>query len=68
MGVFLYWILCLAAQAPTTQDLFQQGRYAEAAALLERGDSSRGSRYLLGLSYQQMGVLVNWCGCQKITP
>ena len=57
MGVLLYWILCLATQAPTPQDLFQQGRYAEAAALLERGDSSRGSRYLLGLSYQQMGEL-----------
>jgi len=57
MGLLLYWMLYLAAQAPTPQALFQERRYAEAAALLERGDSSRGGRYLLGLCYQQMGEL-----------
>ena len=57
MGLLLYWMFYLAAQAPTPQTLFQERRYAEAAALLERDDSSRGGRYLLGLCYQQMGEL-----------
>jgi tetratricopeptide (TPR) repeat protein len=52
-----YWILLLFSQSPTPQALFQERRYAEAAALLERQDSSRGGRYLLGLCYQQMGEL-----------
>lgn len=53
----LLWLMLLLAQAPTPQALFQERRYAEAAALLERGDNSRASRYLLGLCYQQMGEL-----------
>ena len=55
--MFLRMVLLLLSQAPapTPQDIFQQGRFAEAAALLERGDSSSGGRYLLWLCYQQMG-------------
>lgn len=50
-------LMLLFAQAPTPQSLFAERRYAEAAVLLERGDASRGNRYLLGLCYQQMGEL-----------
>lgn len=53
----LVWLMLLLAQSPTPQALFQERRFAEAAALLERGDQARGSRYLLGLCYQQMGEL-----------
>ena len=55
--MFLRMVLLLLSQAPapTPQDIFQQGRFAEAAALLERGDFSSGGRYLLWLCYQQMG-------------
>lgn len=52
----LFLLLLLFVQAPTPQDLFQQGRFAEAAALLEK-ESSRPNRYLLGLCYQQLGEL-----------
>ena len=53
----LLWLMLLFAQAPTPQALFQERRYAEAAAALERGDPTREGRYLLGLCYQQMGEL-----------
>lgn len=52
-----YWLLLLFSQAPNPQELFQQGRFPEAAALLEQAPPSRGGRYLLGLCYQQMGEL-----------
>jgi tetratricopeptide (TPR) repeat protein len=51
-----FLLLLLLAQAPTPQALFEQRRYAEAAALLEP-QSSRPARYLLGLCYQQLGDL-----------
>ena len=59
MKVLLQWMLFFLsqAQAPTPQALFEARRYAEAAALLERGDNGRGGQYLLGLCYQQMGEL-----------
>src|SRR5688572_23501376 len=57
MGLLLYWLLLLGAQPPSPQDLFQQGRFAEAAALLDKPEFSRAERYLLGLCYQQMGEL-----------
>ncbi len=50
-------LLLLFAQAPTPQDLFQQGQFAQAAALLESAAPSRPNRYLLGLCYQQLGDL-----------
>ncbi|MBL8236051.1 MAG: tetratricopeptide repeat protein, partial [Bryobacterales bacterium] len=49
-------VFLLFAQAPSPQALFEQRRYAEAAALLEN-ETTRPSRYLLGLCYQQMGEL-----------
>ncbi len=57
MEFLLYWLLLLYPQASTPQALFQERRFAEAAALLEKGGQARGTRYLLGLCYQQMGEL-----------
>ncbi|MFN0106519.1 MAG: FG-GAP-like repeat-containing protein, partial [Bryobacteraceae bacterium] len=57
MGQILYWMLYLFAQAATPQALFQERKFAEAAALLEKSAAGRGERYLLGLCYQQMGEL-----------
>jgi tetratricopeptide (TPR) repeat protein len=51
-----FLLLLLLGQAPTHQALFEQRRYAEAAALLEQ-QSARSARYLLGLCYQQLGDL-----------
>ncbi|MCU1328568.1 MAG: hypothetical protein JWN34_3938 [Bryobacterales bacterium] len=52
----IFLLLLLFAQAPTPQALFEQGRYAEAAAVLEN-ETAPPSRYLLGLCYQQLGDL-----------
>lgn len=52
--MLLLFILLAQAQ-PDPQALFQQGRYAEAAALLETLSPKRADRYLLGLCYQQLG-------------
>lgn len=56
--MFFYWLLLLLSQAPApnAQALFEQRRFSEAAALLEK-ETARPSRYLLGLCYQQMGEL-----------
>ncbi len=58
--MWLPWLVLLFAQSAATPDpqaLFQQRRFAEAAAVLEKAPPSRGARYLLGLCYQQLGEL-----------